>query len=115
MVAIVFLPDDSCLDGNEGGASSFGKWVKYLRPLAGRKNTGDDIARFEGVFIGLYDPLVPDDSSVGTGLAFFDVEEAPPKQGRPKALLDLHGLYSRIRKLFKERNHTDFQWAAESD
>src|SRR5438094_747375 len=53
MIGVVFLPYDSCDDARGMHPSSFGAWVRYLRPLAGRDEPHDEIARFERVFIGL--------------------------------------------------------------
>jgi len=106
MVAVVFLPYDSCDDARGQNPSSFGKWVHYLRPLAGR-GLGDDDARYERVFIGLYDPS-------GSGMAFFDVSTPPPKRGRPRALLSFTEFLDQVKHTYDARNHTEFTWADEA-
>ncbi|MEO7190253.1 MAG: hypothetical protein ABI051_04295 [Vicinamibacterales bacterium] len=84
LVAILFLPDDSCTDGRKGKPSSFGSWVRHLRPHVGRVEPEDDIALFEKIYIALYDPQ-------GTDLRFFDVESDPPKNAKPRANGPLFG------------------------
>lgn len=76
MVGALFLPFDSCQDGKRDNPSSFGSWVKHLRPYAGRVTTGNDLDRFEKIYIGLY-------RQDGTELRFFDIEVDPPKNQRP--------------------------------
>jgi hypothetical protein len=106
MVGILFLPYDSCDDGRARNASSFGGWVKYLRPLTGRDEPHEDIARFEKVFIGLYDPA-------GAMMEFFDVATAPPRTGRPTHLLPYGDLLQEIEKAYLKRNAAEFKWADE--
>jgi hypothetical protein len=106
MVAVVFLPADACLDATDRHSSSFGAWVRYLRPLAGRHDVGDDIARFERVFIGLYE-------RDGSAMEFFDVAQPPPKKGRPKSLLSYLGFLDEIERAFLQRNAAEFKWADE--
>jgi hypothetical protein len=36
MAGILFLPFDACEDGKKNNPSSFGSWVRHLRPYAGR-------------------------------------------------------------------------------
>ena len=104
MIAVVFLPDDACDDGQPKGMSSFGAWVKYLRPLSGRVAPHDEIDRYERVFIGLY----ARDSS---RMEFFDVDHAPPKRGRPTTLLAYGQFLEEVEKTFLRRNAADFEWA----
>lgn len=104
MVAVVFVPDDACDDASLRHSSSFGAWVKYLRPLAQRQSAHDDIDRYERVFIGLY-------ARDGSRLEFFDVALPPPKRGRPKALLTYHEFLDEVEKTFLKRNVADFEWA----
>jgi hypothetical protein len=104
MIAVVFLPDDSCDDATAQHSSSFGAWVRYLRPLAQRHAAHDDIARYERVFIGLY-------ARSGVRMEFFDVEEAPPKTGRPKNLLGYSEFLHEIEKTYLRRNAAEFEWA----
>jgi hypothetical protein len=102
MVAVLVLPEDACSDGKRD-PSSFGAWVKYLRPLAGRDDPGDDIMLFERVFICLYDPL-------GSRMGFFDVQDAPPKHGSPDRLLSFEDFLAEIKGTYERRNHLEFEW-----
>jgi len=106
MIAVVFLPDDACDDSTARHSSSFGAWVKYLRPLAQRQFAHEDIDRYERVFIGLY-------GRDGSNVEFFDVALAPPKRGRPKNLLSYAGFLDEVEKTFLKRNVSDFEWADE--
>ena len=96
MIAVVFLPYDSCDDASPRRPSSFGSWVKYLRPLALRHAPHDDIARYERVFIGLYD-------RAGEKMEFFDVENAPPRTVRPRNLLNYTEFLDEIEKTYLRR------------
>lgn len=104
MIAVVFLPDDACEDASPRHPSSFGSWVKYLRPLAQRRAAHDDIARYERVFICLY-------HRDGERMEFFDVEQAPPRVGRPKSLLNYFAFLDEIEKTYLRRNASEFEWA----
>lgn len=104
MVAVVFLPLDACDDAKGDRPSSFGSWVKYLRPLAGRNDPKDDIQRFERVFVALYDPA-------GTAMDFFDVSKAPTRTGRPNDSLTYEEFLNEVHSTFERRNSLDFQWA----
>lgn len=106
MIAVVLLPEEACHDAPARGASSFGEWVKYLRPLAKRTSPQDDVDRFERVFIGLY-------SRDGSSLRFFDVITAPPRKGRPRVLLEYAEFLDEVEKSFLRRNVADFEWADE--
>jgi hypothetical protein len=104
MIAVVFVPSDACHDASARHPSSFGSWVKYLRPLAQRHAPHDDIARYERVFIGLYE-------RDGTKMEFFDVEKAPPRTGRPRELLNYAEFLDEIEKTYLRRNSSEFEWA----
>ena len=78
LVGVLFLPYDSCTDGRKGNPSSFGSWVRHLRPHVGRVEPEDDIGLFEKIYVALYEPD-------GTDLRFFDVETDPPKNSKPRA------------------------------
>jgi hypothetical protein len=104
MIAVLFLPDEACEDASPRSPSSFGSWVRYLRPLASRHTPQDDIARYERVFVALYD-------RVGHRMEFFDVEKAPPKKGRPKDLLSYGEFLDEIEKTYIRRNASEFEWA----
>jgi hypothetical protein len=107
MIAVVFLPYDACDDASARHPSSFGSWVKYLRPLAQRQAAHDDIARYERVFVGLYD-------RGGEAMDFFDVETAPPRAGRPRNPLNYTGFLDEIEKTYLRRNSSEFEWADDS-
>ena len=64
MIAVLFLPFDSAEDGKNYHPSSFGSWVRHLRPYAGRLGPEDEIDKFEKIYIALYEPD-------GTDLRFF--------------------------------------------
>ncbi len=104
MIAVVFLPDDACDDASMRHPSSFGQWVKYLRPLAGRHTAHDDIDRYERVFLSLY-------RRDGASMEFFDVAHAPPKRGRPLGLLSYQEFLDEVEKTFLKRNVSEFEWA----
>lgn len=97
LVAIIFVPFEACDDQDSTMKSSFVHHVERFSKRAGRgrrpvfdgtgKQTGfvdygpqdprDDL--FELMFVGLYEP-----DGVDAGSArFFNVEDAPPRAGRP--------------------------------
>jgi hypothetical protein len=113
MVGILFLPFDACADGKRGNSSSFGSWVRHLRPYAGRGGPADDADRFEHIYIALYEPD-------GTNLRFFDVMTDPPKNGCPpldaaldksKRALSYNELLESLYRRYLQRNSSDFRWA----
>jgi len=104
MVAVIFVPDDACDDATITHPSSFGAWVRYLRPLAQRRSAHDDIDRYERVFIGLY-------RRDGSSMQFFDVALAPPKRGRPSNLFTYTEFLDEVEKTFLKRNVAEFEWA----
>jgi hypothetical protein len=116
MIAVLFLPFDSCTDGR-AESSSFGSWVRKLRPYAGRIEPEDDIDRFEKIYIALYEPD-------GSDLRFFDVQCAPPKNGRPpnaaepvdfdthtQGLLSYADFLGAAYHTYLSRNQAEFVWA----
>lgn len=115
MVAVMFLPFDSCTDGKKG-PSSFGSWVKSLRPRVGRSAPDDQISLFEKGYIALYEPD-------GSDLKFFDIQSAPPKQGIPqldgdllgrdgfpRRLLSYEEFVKEVYQAYQRRNHSEFRW-----
>lgn len=110
MAGILFLPFDACEDGKKNNPSSFGSWVRHLRPYAGRVEPQDDVDRFERIFIGLYE-------LDGSDLRFFDVTTAPPKNGRPNArgassaTLEYEQMLNVLYHDYLRRNAADFVWA----
>lgn len=119
LVALFFLPVDACEDG-KAGRSSFAHAVLTFRPRTGRVEHTDPPAKFERVFIGLYDPR-GGDPRVG----FFDVANAPPRVGRPPwpeeeadpkrggRLYSLDGVVSEIVRAYGIRNGSYIRWADE--
>jgi hypothetical protein len=116
MIAVLFLPFDACTDGRSG-PSSFGSWVRHLRPYAGRASADDEIDRFEKIYIGLY-------ADNGTDLRFFDVESDPPKNRKPASDGSLLGSDGRARRTLTyeefldavyhkhlQRNAAEFRWS----
>lgn len=118
MIGVLFLPLDSCDDAIKNDPSSFGSWVRHLRPHTRRREPEDDNDRFEKLYVALYDVD-------GTELRFFDVECDPPKKGRPpvegtllapdgrvrRALSYAEFLFS-CRAAYQRRNDVAFQWAS---
>jgi len=104
MIAVLFLPFDSADDGKKDNPSSFGSWVRHLRPYTARKDPENEIDKFENIYIGLYEPD-------GSNLRFFDVLGAPPKNGRPTLTLDYRGLLNEIYHAYLKRNEAEFKWA----
>jgi len=115
MIAVIFLPLDACDDGTKRQAgsrkketpSSFGQAVQIFRSRAGRKDPDDEPMLFERVFIGLYDV----DPATFGDVIFFDVNQAPPKQGKPKVHLGFADLTSAITATYDQRNSPPFMWA----
>lgn len=120
MVGVLFLPFDSCTDARQAStSSSFGSWVRHLRPYVGREKPSDDIDRFEHLYIALYEPD-------GTALRFFDVRSTPPKNGRPRdagplfstagparppqRLLDYGEFLDQVHRAYLSRNSAEFEW-----
>ena len=121
MIGVLLLPFDSCADGKRDNPSSFGSWVRHLRPFAGRKEPTDDADAFEKIYIALYEPD-------GSDLRFFDVESDPPKNQRPRQDGGLNGVDGRARRLlsydefldevfraYLVRNSIEFHWADGDD
>jgi hypothetical protein len=109
MAALIFLPADSCDDGDPKGRapSSFGQAVTIFRFRAGRQKPLDPSLLFERVFIGLYEI---EESRFGD-IEFFDVMDAPPKRGRPAKTLTFDQVVDQIVQTYDERNNPQFQWA----
>jgi hypothetical protein len=102
LVGILVLPFEACEDGDESKPSSFGKWVKYLWPLADREDPHDALDRFERVYIALYD--------LDARLGFFNVRTPPPRTGRPSELLSFDELIAEVVSFYEKRNQMDFRW-----
>ncbi len=106
MVAVVFLPLESCQDEDE--QSSFASWVEYLWPLKGRIEAEDPPDRYELVFMGLY-------ARDGSKLGFYEIggQMPCPRRGRPKELLSFTDFLVRVRKVYDIRNGRDFFFEGE--
>jgi hypothetical protein len=104
MVGVLFLPFDSCDDGKRDNPSSFGSWVRHLRPFTGRDEPDDEPDKFEKIYVALYE-------QTGADLQFFDVESDPPKNGRPKSLLSYIEFLDEVYLAYLERNSAAFTWA----
>jgi hypothetical protein len=114
MVAIIFVPLDSCTDGKtrrrRSTASSFAQAVHIFRHRANRTAPIDAPAKFEQVFIALYDTATgPDFGNVRC----FDVSNAPPKNGIPGSCITLAQMLEKIVSTYDERNNTKVAWADE--
>ena len=105
MVAVLFLPFESCEDME---TSSFASFVEYFWPLKGREDPEDPPDRYELVFIGLY-------ARDGSEMGFYEVggDMLCPRHGRPGKLLSFHEFLMRIRKTYDERNGRDFFFEGE--
>jgi hypothetical protein len=104
MIGVLFLPFDSAEDGKKDNPSSFGSWVRHLRPYAGRDEPEGEIDRFEKIYIALYEPN-------GCDLRFFDVQKNPPKNGRPAQLLAYAEFLDAVYREYLWRNEAEFKWA----
>jgi hypothetical protein len=121
MVALIFLPIDSCDDaksprneeGREPEPSSFGADVRIFRFRANRRDHRNDLDLFERVLIGLYET----DGEESGRVHFFDVMDRPPRYGRPRAssLLTLDQAIEAIRETYDARNNPPFEWDAEPE
>lgn len=106
LIAVMFEPFATCDDGDETkksdvGKSSFAHHVSTLAKRAGRGKRavygtpspawvdfGAEDPRydlFERVFVALYEPADPERGAV----RFFDVENSPPRNGRPPSSMTL--------------------------
>lgn len=120
IVALMFMPFTACDDGDPSttsevqGVSSFASAVRRLRVRTGRALDPDE-KRFERydlterLFIGLYEY---DDPAKRGALRFFDVEDRPPRTGRPSsaATRSLSELVAEIKRLEDQRNSSGIEW-----
>jgi hypothetical protein len=117
MIGVLVLPFDSCDDAKKDNPSSFGSWVRHLRPYCGRVHPDDEIDRFEKLYVALYEPD-------GNDLRFFDIESDPPKSrrpakdgdliaddGRPRRLLTYAEFLDAVYHRYLQRNSAEFRWA----
>ncbi|MFC9789060.1 hypothetical protein [Rhodococcus sp. NPDC127528] len=134
LIAVMFEPYATCDDGDpaktsDTGKSSFAHHVMTLSKRSGRgkrpvhglserawvdlgaEDTRYDL--FERVFIGLYETDGPDRGAV----RFFDVEEAPPRNGRPtvKQTLSFDEFVAIVRGEVERRNRFAPSWSDPDD
>jgi hypothetical protein len=103
MIGVVFLPINALTDGTK--TSSFGRWVKYMKPLAGREEPSDRYDLYERVFISCYDGTPGKED-----LWFFDVMVPPPKREKPKKVLTIGQFFDEVKATYDKRNHAGFKW-----
>jgi hypothetical protein len=108
MVAVIFLPLASCMDGSEKDPSSFGAAIRMFRHRAGREKANDSHMLFERVFIGLYDT---EPATLGDTL-FLDVMTPPPWRGKPTEALTFDAVIKEIVSVYDSRNNPAFTWAS---
>lgn len=108
LVAVVFLPIESCLDGKTG-ASSFGQAIRIFRHRANRKNPKNEQELFERAFVGLYEY----EGDRRGEVIFFDVMDKPPKHGAPQSPpgLGFPQFVREVLKTYDGRNKPTFEWA----
>lgn len=118
LVAIIFLPIDSCEDagsgtGGERGISSFGASVRSFRPRANRKTPRDDVDLFERIFIALYEP----DGDKKGETVYFDVMSTPPRSRRPTPdeVMSFDKVIAEIDLTYRLRNDPPFKWAEDEE
>ena len=117
MVGVLFLPFDSCDDAKKNNSSSFGSWVRHLRPFCERNTPEDEVDRFEKLYVAVYEVD-------GSDLMFFDVASDPPKKGRPtkdgprtgsdgrtRRLLSYAEFLDDVHHIYLRRNKAEFRWA----
>jgi hypothetical protein len=108
MVAVIFLPIDSCDDGGiAAGPSSFGQAIQVFRFRSGRDSSKEPAMLFERVLIGLYET---DPGRFGD-VVFFDTMSSPPRNGRPATALAFSDAIERIVDTYDRRNSPRFEWA----
>lgn len=114
LVAVLFLPVESCDDANRGqraetGVSSFGAAVRYFRDRAGRMPPLDAPDKFERFFVGLYESSGEERGKT----VYFDVMNRPPKSRR---LIGDEGItfqqvIAEIQRTYDKINNPPFEWA----
>lgn len=99
LVAVIFLPGDSCEDATSRAHSSFAQAISVFRRRDERREPTDRAERFERLFVALYD-------SASGSTCYFDVLDDPPESGAPPKSLcrDLNGLKGEIVATFDARN-----------
>lgn len=110
LIALYFVPFESCNNATRKAPSSFGTIAKTLRYRAGRAGPKDLTTLFEAAYVGLY---VKEGAHRGD-VAFFDVAGAPPWSGRPDDTIPFHQVIERIKAIYDERNKT-FRFAGSTE
>lgn len=105
LTAILFMPIDSCDDGGSD-KSSFAHAIMTFRNRTGRVRPDEPAQLFELFYIGLYEHEGLNEGEI----VFFDVMSAPPKKGRPRAVVDLDHVIGRILQVYGIRNRKYIPW-----
>lgn len=106
LVALIFLPLDSCDDGRQDNPSSFARAVQVFRQRSNRSGPKDHASLMEAVYLGLY---ATDDENFGS-VRFFDVASKPPKKGPPKATISFRDVLKATTDIYDRRNKPNFIW-----
>jgi hypothetical protein len=111
LVALMFMPLDCCSDAgvSYGDKSSFAHAIMTFRGRGGRKRPDESAQMFELFYIALYEW----EGEKAGNIRFFDVMDAPPKRGIPKALVDLDTVINRIVATYGLRNRKYIPWEDE--
>jgi hypothetical protein len=107
MIALYIMPFEACDNATNRSPSSFGHTVKILRYRSGRRAVSDPDSLFEKVYVGLYEH----EGTKRGDVAFFDVENDPPWQGRPKNTISFATLIEEIKNVYDDRNDANFLWS----
>ena len=110
LVALFFIPRDACFDG-ESDKSSFAHAVMTFRARAGRNRPDEPAQMFELFYIGVYDW----EGEHRGRVQFFDVMEAPKKNGVPSKLVELDDVIKRIVAVYGLRNRLYIPWEDETE
>jgi len=110
LVAVIFLPSESYLDGQGKRPSSFARAVQLFRQRGARSGPKDNATLMEGVFIGVYST---NEENFGA-VRFFDSSHSPPKRGTPREMMSFAELFNAITALYDARNNPKFDWAEET-
>jgi len=114
LVGVVFVPIDSCDDGNPkrtSSRSSYAQIINVLKHRAGRRGPDDPSELFESIHVGLYDH-----KATPANVLFFDVMHERTRTGRPPGAnrdrpaagaRTLEELYKEIARTYDERNTID--------
>lgn len=99
MVGLYLLPVRAADDKTARAPSSFARTVAHLRARTGRVDAmlASQFRRCDAAAVGLYATDDPDDPYPRGAVRFLDVEDDPPRRGRPRidTTLDLDELVAR--------------------